>query len=54
MSYHIVNLHPYEDGYKEVVETFDYYEDADAKFDEWSERLPHAWLEIVPDDELAH
>ena len=53
MIYHIVNISPeydYDDNdtsQYEIIETFASYDDADAKFDEWSERLPHAFLEIV-------
>jgi len=52
MVYHIVNVFPeydYDDNDKqyEIIETFKSYESADAKFDEWSEKLPHAYLEIV-------
>lgn len=50
--FHIVNFFPeydYDDsnGNYEIIETFASYDDADAKFDEWSERLPHASLQIV-------
>lgn len=50
--FHIVNFFPeydYDDsnGNFEIIETFASYDDADAKFDEWSERLPHASLQIV-------
>ena len=44
MSYSIVN---FCEEQMEIIKTFDSYEAADAAFDEWSERLPHAWLEIV-------
>ena len=44
MSYCIVN---FCEEQLEIIKTFDSYEDADAAFDEYSERLPHAWLEIV-------
>lgn len=44
MSYSIVNF--CEEQMK-IIKTFDSYEAADAAFDEFSERLPHAWLEIV-------
>lgn len=46
MSYSIVNVHVEENYYEEVAR-FKNYDDADAKYDEWSEKLPHAWLEIV-------
>ena len=44
MSYSIVSFHEEQ---LEIIKTFESYEDADAAFDEYSERLPHAWLEIV-------
>lgn len=49
MNYHIVNVIPENEGY-EIIQTFASYEDADNKFDEWSEKLPHAFLEIVYDE----
>ena len=50
--YHIVNISPeydYDDrnGNYEIIQSFDSYDAADDRFDYWSERLPHAFLEIV-------
>lgn len=46
--YHIVNISPESDCEdREIIQTFASYDEADARFDYWSERLPHAFLEIV-------
>jgi len=50
--YHIAIVHPEED-YFESVASFKSYDAADAEFDDWSEKLPHAWLEIVTPDKVA-
>ena len=52
IMYHIAIVHSEEDYYESVA-SFKSYEDADAEFDGWREKLPHAWLDIVTSDQLA-
>lgn len=49
MSWFIVNISP--DGV-EVIQSFETEQQADDRFDEFSERLPHAFLEIAHASEL--
>lgn len=49
MSYRIVNLSPF--GF-ETIAHFDTYSEADAEYDSFAESLPHAWLEIITDEEF--
>ena len=42
-----------ETGNWEVLKDFDSYVEADNEYDNFCNLYPHAWIEILPEDEVA-
>ena len=49
MSYSIVK---FNENKLEILETFNSYDAADEKYDDWADKLPYAWIEIMKTAEV--